>query len=137
MDELFTISEMEMESGLSAAILRHTNFFAFEKSNFEFFGGNFWISLEDHFAVSLSLRHREGGVGGRETTGGGFWDFFTTLFMRIVKKLLAPRSAPGPKSYEEDRRFSALNFNGFEFLMALAIKDRSGFFDFFQKFLKT
>ena len=39
MDELFTISEMEMEFGLSAAILRHTNFFAFEKPNFNFLEG--------------------------------------------------------------------------------------------------
>ena len=105
MDEVFAIGEMEMESGLSGAILRHANFFACEKLNFDFFGGNSGFCWRIIFLCPPPCGTANA-VWGKGTTGGEFWEFFhkpanstmtsLELNLRQDPKLQAKQQIPRP-----------------------------------------
>ncbi len=53
----------------------------------------------------------------------GIFDCFTTLLEEGSEKIISPALSAGINELQNIRRFSALNFKEFEFLMALALRE--------------
>ena len=121
MGGVFAIGKMEMESGLSGAILRHANFFACEEPNVEFFGGNSGFHGRIIYQCPPPCGAANAVSEGGERQGVSFGTF-SQLSEVDCEKAICPR-------------FSAFNSNEFEFLMALANQKWGVFFGFFNVLL--